>query len=192
LTVESPIASDTRTRAPWSRAERRRLALWMLIAFPPPFAIALAFHLVGKHSDSMMSVRTDLPFRALAVFFVALATWVVSRMEKRPLADYGIPVRPVPGLRFWEGTVWGFAMLSAVLLILYASGHFRIDSVALAGKAALRGAVGWGAVLLAVALSEELSFRGYLLFIAARRIWGITERTCLAFCKWLRSAYFFA
>jgi uncharacterized protein len=170
LTVESPIASDTRTQAPWSRAERRRLVVWMLIAFPPPFALGLAFHLVGNHSDSVMSVRTDLPFRALAAFFVALATWVVARMEKRPLDNYGIPLRQALGKRSWEGAIWGFAMLSAVLLILSASGHFRVDSVALAGKAALRGALGWGAVFLAVSLSEELSFRGYLLFIASRRV----------------------
>jgi uncharacterized protein len=142
----------------------------MLIAFPPPFALGLAFHLVGNHSDSVMSVRTDLPFRALAAFFVAMATWIVSRMEKRTLADYGIPVRLALGKRFWEGALWGFAMLSAVLLILNASGHFRIDSVALAEKAAFRGAFGWGSVFLAVSLCEELSFRGYVLFIASRRI----------------------
>jgi uncharacterized protein len=170
LIVESPNASDTPTRAPWSRAVRRRLAVWMMISFPPPFAIGLAFHLVGTHSASVMSVRTDLPLKALTAFFVALATWVVSRMEKRSLDDYGIPVRSALGMRFWEGTVWGFAMLSAILLILSASGHFRIDSAALAGKAAFRAALGWGAVFLAVSLSEELAFRGYLLFIASRRM----------------------
>jgi uncharacterized protein len=168
--METLTTSTPPQRSPWSRAERRRLVVWMLIAFPPPLAIGLAFHLVGGHSDSVMSVRTDLPFRALAAFFAALATWVVSRMEKRPLADYGIPVRLALGKRFWEGTVWGFVMLSAVLLILNASGHFRIDSAALAGKAALRSALGWSGVFLGVALGEELSFRGYLLFIASRRI----------------------
>jgi uncharacterized protein len=168
--METLTTSTTPRRSPWSRAERRRLLVWMLIAFPPPFALGLAFHLVGSHSDSVMSVRTDLPLRALAAFFVALATWIVSRMEKRPLDNYGIPVRLALGKSFWEGTFWGFAMLSAVLLVLYASGHFRIDSVALAGKAAFRGALGWGAVFLALSLSEELSFRGYLLFIVSRHI----------------------
>jgi uncharacterized protein len=168
--METLITSSAPTRSPWSRAERRRLLAWMLIAFPPPLAIGLAFHLAGSHSDSVMSVRTDLPFKALAAFFVVLATWVVSRMEKRPLDNYGIPVRQALGKRFWEGTIWGFAMLSAVLLVLNASGHFRIDSAELAGKAALRSALGWSGVFLGVALGEELSFRGYLLFIASRRI----------------------
>ena len=79
-------------------------------------------------------------------FFVALGTWVVARMEKRPLADYGIPPRGLLGIRFWEGLLWGFAMLSAIVLFLRATGHFQIDSVALDGAAlyALRAGLGRG------------------------------------------------
>lgn len=170
MTTESPITSATNARSPWTRADRRRLAFWLLIAFAPPLAIGLAFHLIGTRSNSVMSVRTDLPFKALAALFVALATWFVSRKEKRPLADYGLPLRQAFGIRFWEGVIWGFAMLSAILLLLNASGHYRIDSISLTGKASLRAALGWGAVFLAVGLNEELAFRGYLLFITSRRI----------------------
>ena len=103
-------------------------------------------------------------------FFVALGTWVVARMEKRPLADYGIPPRGLFGIRFWEGLLWGFAMLSAIVLFLRATGDFQIDSVALNGPALLRYALGWGAVFVAVAINEEFAFRGYWLFIMARRL----------------------
>ena len=166
--MESSIDSSKTSRAPWSRADRKRLFLWLVIAFPAPIAIGFAFRLVGTN-DSVMSVPRELPFKALTAFFVMLATWIVSRMEKRPLADYGIPPSQALGKRFWEGTVWGFAMLSAIPLILSLSGHFRIDSRALTGSAALRSALGWGAVFLAVGLGEELAFRGYLLFTVARR-----------------------
>jgi uncharacterized protein len=170
LNVDTTIQSNPPSRMSWVRADRLRLFTWLLIAFLPPLAIGLAFHLVATQSGSLMSVRTQLPLKTGTAFFVALATWVVSRMEKRTPADYGIPVPQALGRRFWEGAVWGFAMLSAILLILDASGHFRIDSIALAGKAAWRAALGWGAVFLAVSLSEELAFRGYLLFVLARRI----------------------
>jgi uncharacterized protein len=86
------------------------------------------------------------------------------------LDDYGIPPREAFGLRFWEGAVWGFAMLSAILYVLHASGHFRIDSVTLRGSAVFLYAFGWGMAFLAVAISEEFAFRGYLLFAAARRV----------------------
>ena len=140
----------------------------MAIGFLCPGLLVYALHLQGGANDSVFSVGSELPVKALMAFFVALATWIVSRMEKRPLSDYGIPPRGIFGLRFWEGALWGFAMLSAIVLVLRALGHFQIDSVALAGRALLRYAVGWGAVFLAVAVHEEFAFRGYWLFAFAR------------------------
>jgi uncharacterized protein len=152
----------------WGRAERNRLLLWVGISFIFPGLLVFALGLQVKPTDGVFSVRSELPVKALLAFCVALATWIVSRMEKRPLDDYGIPPRGIFGLRFWEGCLWGFAMLSAILLVLRLSGHFQIDSVALAGGAVCRYALGWGVVFLAVAVHEEFAFRGYWLFAFAR------------------------
>ncbi|MFZ3334126.1 MAG: CPBP family intramembrane glutamic endopeptidase, partial [Candidatus Acidiferrales bacterium] len=126
--------------------------------------------LAHKATSGAFSIRSELPLKAIMAFFVALATWIVARIEKRPLADYGIPPRGAFGIRFWEGLLWGFAMLSAIVLILRATGHFQIDSVALNGPELIRYALGWGAVFMAVAISEEFAFRGYWLFVMARRL----------------------
>lgn len=155
---------------PWGRIDRIRLFIWVGIAFGVPFLLVFGLHLGGGLNTSVLSVRNDLPIKAVMVFFVALATWVVSRIEKRPLDDYGIPLRHAFGLRFWEGTVWGFAMLSAILLILRTSGHFQIDSAALTGREILRWGLAWAATFLAVSLNEELAFRGYWLFTMSRRM----------------------
>ncbi len=158
---------------PWGRADRNRLLIWAGIGFIIPGLIVTGQHFLFKQtaaSGSVFSVQSELPTKLIMAFFVVLATWILSRMEKRPLDDYGMPPRQVLGMRFWEGCIWGFAMLSAILLILRASGHFRIDSVALAGGELYRYALGWGAVFFAVAVSEELAFRGYWLFSFARRI----------------------
>src|SRR5579862_2118841 len=156
---------------PSGRTVRNRLLIWAGIAFilPGPFIYAL-MHFVFKQSGAAFSVKSELAVKSVTAFFVVLATWIVSRMEKRPLADYGIPPRQIFGKRFWEGCVWGFAMLSLILLIIRALGHFQIDSVALAGGAIYRYALGWGAAFLAVAITEEFAFRGYLLFSFSRRI----------------------
>jgi uncharacterized protein len=89
-------------------------------------------------------------------------------MEKRPLAAYGMPPREAFGARFWEGCVWGFAMLSLVVMIIRLTGHFEIDSVALSGADIFKYAIGWGLAFYFVAISEEFIFRGYLLFIYTR------------------------
>jgi CAAX protease family protein len=118
---------------------------------------------------SALTVGSELPLKAISAFFVSLATWVVSRVEKRPLDDYGIPPRLAFGKRFWEGSLWGFAMLSLILLLLRVSGHFQLDSVALTGSAVFVYAFAWALTFLAVALHEEFAFRGYWLFAASKR-----------------------
>ena len=155
---------------PWGRPDRKRLFIWVGIGFILPIPFVWAFHHWIKPAGSVFTIQSELPTKAIVSFFVILATWIVSRMEKRPLGDYGIPPRQAFGIRFWEGSVSGFAALSALLLILRLSGHFQIDSVALSGGAVFRYALGWAVVFLAVSVSEELAFRGYWLFSFARRI----------------------
>jgi len=111
----------------------------------------------------------ELPLKAVAALFVLAATWVVSRVQQRPLDVYGIPPRQAFGWRFWEGVAWGFAMLSLLLSPLWLMGHFHVDSVSLKGGALLAYGLGWALVFLCVSVNEELTFRGYLLFTAARR-----------------------
>lgn len=178
-----PSTPDLERPRAWGRLERNRLLIWVGIAFIFPGLLVFALHPQGKSSDAVFSVRSELPVKALMAFFVVLATWIVSRMEKRPLADYGIPFRQMFGLRFWEGFLWGFAMLSAILLVLRASGHFQINSVALPAGAVWRYALGWGAVFLAVAVHEEFAFRGYWLFAFARfrGFWRAALITSLVF-----------
>jgi membrane protease YdiL (CAAX protease family) len=154
----------------WGRIDHKRLFIWVGIAFGVPFALLYGLHFPAGRNPSVLTVQTELPIKGIMVFFVSLATWIVSRMEQRPLDDYGMPPRQAFGARFWEGSGWGFAMLSAILLVLRVSGHFQIDSVALAGNAVFRWALAWGATFLAVSLSEELAFRGYWLFTMSRRV----------------------
>jgi membrane protease YdiL (CAAX protease family) len=168
---------------PWGRSERNRLLTWIGIAFILPVPFILVLRLWVRPTGSVFTVQAELSAKAITAFFVVLATWILSRMEKRPLDDYGIPLSQVFGGRFWEGSVWGFAMLSAILGILRVSGHFQIDSVALTGGAIFRYALGWAAVFLAVGISEELGFRGYLLFSFSRRVrfWPAALSTSVMF-----------
>ena len=146
------------------------MLLWGGIAFAPAVALGYVLHRATGGNDSILAVRTELPVKAITAFFVALATWIISRKENRSLADYGIPPRQAFGKRFWEGTVWGFAMLSVIVLSLRVSGHFQFDSVALTGISAFRWGLAWAVTFQALAWSEEFAFRGYWLFVMARRV----------------------
>ena len=152
----------------WGRTDRIRLFMWAGIAFLPPLAFQLALHSFTNRNE--LTIQSELPFKTLVVFSLSVATWIVSRIEKRSLAEYGIDMRQAFGGKFWEGSVWGFAMLSAVVLVLWITGHFRIESAALTGLAVVRWALAWGITFLAVSLSEEFAFRGYWLFSMSRRM----------------------
>jgi uncharacterized protein len=155
-------------RRVWNRSEGRCLNIWVGIGLILPALILWATHglLEGR---SVLSIENELRAKGTAALFIALATWLVARMQKRPLDDYGIPPRQALGFRFWEGCVWGFGMLSVLLLALGISGHFQIDAVNVRGDAFVRYALGWAAAFLCVAISEEFMFRGYLLFVTSQR-----------------------
>jgi membrane protease YdiL (CAAX protease family) len=166
----SKKAAAQKQAAAWGRRDRVRLLIWGGIGFLLPGAIIFGLHISPGRSGAVLSVGSEMPSRAIMLFFVSLATWIVSRIESRPLDDYGIPLRKAFGGKFWEGSVWGFATLSAILLILWLSGNFRIHSVALSGSAVFMWALAWASTFLVVALVEEFAFRGYWLFSFSRRL----------------------
>jgi membrane protease YdiL (CAAX protease family) len=153
----------------WNAAERKTLILFLLVAFVLPLPLLFALQAKQIHGQALFTVQSELLLKSITAFFVVLATWLVSRRQQRPLGDYGIPPSGVFGARFWEGAVWGFVMLSALLLILHVTGHFEIQSAALAGRALYGYAFAWALGFFFVGISEEFSFRGYLLFLLARR-----------------------
>jgi uncharacterized protein len=169
-TLDRESAADTPQPTVSGWTERQRLLLWVVIGFLPSGLLVWALHRPLSPSVSEITLRSEFPIKAISAFFVVLATWIVSRMEKRPLSDYGIPPGQMLGRRFWEGSLWGFAALSAMLLMIRWSGDFEIDSVSLFGDAAFRYAFGWAAVFLGVAITEEFAFRGYWLFVTSRRL----------------------
>lgn len=153
-----------------AQEQRKSLLVWLIVGLTLPGVLLLALKFILGGHGSEFTVQNELPGKAIAAFFVALATWIVARRERRPLDDYGIPIKQGVGRRFWEGCAWGFGALSLMLLVLRASRHFRIDSVDLTGRALVGYALAWAAAFLAVSISEEFTFRGYLFFSFARRV----------------------
>jgi membrane protease YdiL (CAAX protease family) len=93
-----------------------------------------------------------------------LAAWTLSRIERRPLRDYGLSIRTAFGRLFWEGTLWGFLASTATLGLIALSGGASMSGLALHGQALLSSALLWGLAMLLLALAEEFIYRGYSLF----------------------------
>lgn len=103
---------------------------------------------------------TDGPFFAVVLF----ASWGMSKLERRTIADYGLPWRKAFGLRFWQGAAAGFASITLLLVAMRGAGVFHFGTASLHGAEILKYAGLLGIAFLVVAFFEEFAFRGYALF----------------------------
>jgi membrane protease YdiL (CAAX protease family) len=91
-----------------------------------------------------------------------LAAAVMTFIEKRSFADYGMPLQEAFAKRFWQGVPLGFIMLSILLLLIGALHGFSIDGVGVGGTSGLSLAILYFIGFILVGLFEEFSFRGYM------------------------------
>jgi uncharacterized protein len=94
-----------------------------------------------------------------------IATAIMARVERRSLTVYGIPrLRDFLGRLFWSGVVWGFAMPSAIILLIFVAGGYHVNGLNLQGGEMLKFAGLWVLSNLMIGLSEEITYRGYFLY----------------------------
>lgn len=105
----------------------------------------------------------------LILFLVLLfLAWVMSKIERRNVGVYGLPLYKPAISRFIRGyLLWGFLPLAILLSILRALHVFYFGNLSALNSQML----GWGALwfifFLLVGLFEEFSLRGYLLYTLA-------------------------
>jgi len=102
----------------------------------------------------------------MGVFFGALllASGIMARIERRTIADYGLPWRRAFCGQFWLGAAFSFASLTVLLLAIHLAGAFSFGSLALHGADMWKYGVFWTVPLFLSAVLEDFFYRGYLLF----------------------------
>jgi len=91
-----------------------------------------------------------------------LTALLMTRVENRSFAQYGLPGRAAFGKRFWQGAAFGFAMISVLMGLIAVFHGYSISGMDLRESAALRYGLLYFAGFITVALFEEFAFRGYL------------------------------
>ena len=97
-------------------------------------------------------------------FSFLLLAWIMSKIERRNVGVYGLPLRRSVISGFIRGYfLWGFLPLAILLSILRALHVFYFGNLSLLNLQVL----GWGALwfffFLLVGFFKEYSFRGYFL-----------------------------
>jgi uncharacterized protein len=95
---------------------------------------------------------------------------VLTRVERRPSIEYGLPGKRAFGRLFWIGALWGFAGISLLMFGLHGLHAFTFGHVVLHSGRLARFALFWATMFLLVGLFEEFLLRGYTQFTLARGV----------------------
>lgn len=99
---------------------------------------------------------------ALTLTLLLIAAAITARIERRSLANYGLPPSRFLGRQFRTGALWGFVMFSSVIALMALTHTWSPGGLALAPVAILKFAGLWALAFLLAGLTEEFLLRGYL------------------------------
>lgn len=155
--------NDFELRAGW------RFLLFLVLVI----AVSLCSNFLIRHvlkapprSSQPPSLRPGATILSDGVSFLLLlgVTAIMARLEKRRIRYYGLPLRQAFRENFWNGCIWGFVAISALLLALRADHNFYFGTFELKGWSILQFALLWGIAFVMVGLFEEFLLRGYIQF----------------------------
>jgi len=141
------------------------VALLSALSFASDWGSARLFH---PSQRPFLDPLSFLEAEIVSLILVLLATWIMSRIERRPFEDYGIPsLDDIFGRHFWIGTLWGIASTSLLIGLIALFGGYHIVGLAIGGLDLLYFTALWLAASLLIGFAEELQFRAYLLATTA-------------------------
>jgi uncharacterized protein len=165
--VRKVFRNDRGLRAGW------RLLIYIVLMALPLLLVAALSEFATPRSGMFWG---GLP--VLIGFACALeAAQVMSRIEKRPVSTYGLPVRGAFGKLFWQGWLAGLIEISVVIGLVAAFHGYSFGKLAEGGVVALGYGVSWAVVSVVASLFAEFTFRGYTQYTLASGIgfWPAAE-----------------
>jgi CAAX protease family protein len=146
-----------------------RLLIYLLLFFALRRASFWVFAHISAIRDWLSSQPTDVIAagpQAFSEFTVALLVlipaFIMSKIEKRPFDEYGLPASEAFGKRFWLGVPFGFAMMSLLLVGIAAFHGCSVGGIGSTGGVAAKYALLYAVCFLFTGFFEEFGFRGYL------------------------------
>jgi membrane protease YdiL (CAAX protease family) len=140
------------------------------------FYTAVHIHLLPHHQPGTAGAKASIkpqPARfmlvveALMGFCTLAATWVMGKIERRPMASYGFGGGRKVAF-FTTGFLWGAGFLALLVGALWKMGLLAFDGRLLSGADVVRYGLVWLVGFVLVGVFEESLLRGYLQITLAR------------------------
>lgn len=142
-----------------------RVCIYLILANGISFALQwTARFLPGSAPHHPFAPKNLIITETVALAGALLGGLAMSRLEKRPLGAYGLPLRSAFGKAFWQGVGFGLAEISIVIGAIATFGSYRFGTLAIYGGELVRWGLFWGVFFLVVGVYEEFAFRGYVQF----------------------------
>jgi len=141
------------------------VAIFLALAFCVQFVL---FHIPAvlayqqAHPKGVVTPAGQIIGEGLSVLFLVISALIMTKIEKRSFADYGLPLSQAFGKRFWQGVPLGLAMLSLLMGLIAIFHGFSLGGLAVTGTEAIKYGLLYGLGFILVGISEEFSFRGYM------------------------------
>ena len=169
--VAAPQPPHTIFRGPNGLRAGWRVLIFLALLFGMAAGVFVVRHwLRHGHPRGTPGVVTPLQEfldDGLLFLITAIAAFIMARLERRPFAQYGLPVKFAFRRNFWVGAAIGFLAISVTLLCIFALHGFRLTGLAIHGATIASAFAAWAAATIMVGLFEEFAFRGYLQFTLA-------------------------
>jgi hypothetical protein len=159
----------------WNEHELRpgwRLLIYLVLtgAFITAGLFLANYLHLPQPSRTNITASSLLVQEAIVMFAAFAGAAILGLLEGRSFGVYGLPGSAAFGARFWQGVLWGLAMITVIILVIRSLGGFSFGQLALRGSLLWGYAVLWGVVFLCVGFFEEFLFRGYTQFTLASGI----------------------
>ena len=160
-TAKQVFYNDRGLRAGW------RLLIYLCVLAFLLFAVATpVMYVVQKRIPRGVLSPIQSIGEVLSFLLFLLAAFIMARIERRNIGEYGLPLQHTPVLRrFFTGYFfWGFLPLSVCLFVLHIFHAYDFGHLALHGVDMFVWGAEWAGIFVLVGLSEEYLLRGYALY----------------------------
>jgi membrane protease YdiL (CAAX protease family) len=170
---DSPSVPEPKRLPPWVFQNQQglragwRLAIYVgvvVVSWIGLMTLMTEFVHPGREANSPWGLGVG-EVASFAVVFGA--AWMMSWLEGRSVAAYGLPLQDAFGKLFWLGCLLGLCEVSALIALIAAFGGYSFGEVALRGGALVSMGVSWALLFVLVGLFEEFLFRGYTQYTLA-------------------------
>ena len=170
-----PSGSDSIFEGPNGLRAGWRILIFLLLFLAVLLFVVVGMALIPPMRASLVALQAKGPMTPIVVIIgegsgaiaVLVAAILMSRIERRPFAVYGLPFDRSSAKLFMIGLISGFVALTVLIGLIAARHGYSIEGLAISSGEAIRYGLAYAFAFLLVGIFEEFTFRGYLQYTLA-------------------------